>query len=134
MLKRSHRPAPIVLAAFISAMVAACDDGPTTPSTGALVTFRVRSETFRIHLQSEEQIEAARRAQAGGPARIPNGRIAAGTSINSGWNWHLQDVEFAEVTMELCDGIPSDVERAGVTFGGGRFCPWTAEVINITEL
>ena len=54
-----------------------------------------------------------------------------GTQVNTGWNWHLEDLTFAEVTIELCDGRPSDVERAGSQFGGGRFCPWTATVTRI---
>jgi hypothetical protein len=48
-----------------------------------------------------------------------------------GWNWHLEDVTFAESTIELCDGRPSDVERQGTSFGGGRFCPWAATIIDI---
>jgi hypothetical protein len=111
----------------------ACGDGPTAPSRGAVVTFRVVDETFRVHLLDERQIDAAHQAAIGGPARIPNGRVVAGTSVNTGWSWHLQDVEFAELTTEVCDGRPSDVEREGVTFGGGRFCPWTARVISIQE-
>jgi hypothetical protein len=51
--------------------------------------------------------------------------------LRSGWSWHLEDLRFAEVTIELCDGRPSDVERAGSQFGGGRFCPWTAAVTRI---
>jgi hypothetical protein len=53
--------------------------------------------------------------------------------VNTGWTWHLEDVEFAETTIELCDGRPSDVEREGAQFGGGRFCPWTARVLDIDE-
>jgi hypothetical protein len=49
------------------------------------------------------------------------------------WSWHLEDVEFAEVTIELCDGRPSDVERAGTAFGGGRYCPWSAAVVRIED-
>jgi hypothetical protein len=111
----------------------ACGDGPTAPSHGALVTFRVADETFRVHLLDESQIDAAHQAANGGRARIPNGRIVAGTGVNVGWSWHLEDVEFAELTTEVCDGRPSDVEREGVTFGGGRFCPWIARVISIEE-
>lgn len=112
---------------------AACDNGPTSPSDGALVTFRVADEQFRVELETHDQVEAARRAQQGGPARIPNGRIVAGTRENAGWSWHLEDVTFAEVTIELCDGRPSDVEREGVQFGGGRFCPWSATVLSVLE-
>jgi hypothetical protein len=108
----------------------ACGDS-TGPSEGVVVTFRVVDETFRVHLTGPEQIAAARRAQAGGPANIPNGRIVAGTGVNVGWSWHLEDVEFAEVTIEVCDGRPSDVERGGVSYGGGRYCPWSAEVVAI---
>jgi hypothetical protein len=126
---------PRLAAAVIAACVCtACgDDGPTAPSTRAVVTFRVADESFRVLLVGEQQIAAAHQAATGGRARIPNGRIVAGTSVNVGWSWHLQDVEFAEVTTEVCDGRPSDVERDGIGFGAGRFCPWTARVIAIDE-
>jgi len=106
-------------------------DSPTSPSTMATVTLAVGTETFRVALTTPEQVAAARAAQAGGRARIPNGRIVAGTQVNTGWTWHLEDVAFAEATIELCDGRPSDVERQGPAFGGGRFCPWRATVIRI---
>lgn len=120
--------------ALFSCVCLACGgDGPTSPSRGAVVTFRVVDETFRVHLLDERQIAAAHQAANGGRARIPNGRVATGTGVNRGWSWHLEDVEFAELTTEVCDGRPSDVEREGVSFGGGRFCPWTARVIDIEE-
>lgn len=112
-------------------ILAACGDGSTTPSGTAVATFSVAGETFRVQLVGDRQIDAARAAQAGGPARIPNGRIVAGAGVNQGWTWHLEDVEFAEAAIELCDGRPSDVERQGVQFGGGRFCPWNARVVSI---
>jgi hypothetical protein len=112
-------------------LAASCGGGPTSPSGRAIVSLSVAGETFRVQLTGARQIDAARAAQAGGPARIPNGRIVSGTSVNTGWSWHLEDVEFAEVTTEVCDGRPSDVERLGVQFGGGRFCPWSARVLAI---
>jgi hypothetical protein len=121
----------IAVASFVA--LAGCDNGPTSPSDGALVTFQVVDEQFRVELETQDQVAAARRAQQGGPARIPNGRIVAGTRENAGWSWHLEDVTFAELTIELCDGRPSDVERHGVQFGGGRFCPWSASVLSIVE-
>ena len=121
-------------AAILSCVSLACGGGgPTAPSRGALVTFRVVDETFRVHLLDERQITAAHHAANGGRARIPNGRIVAGAGVNVGWSWHLEDVEFAELTTEVCDGRPSDVQREGVAFGGGRFCPWTARVVSIEE-
>jgi len=123
--------AAIVLAATVAAC--GCGGSATAPSSSAVVTFTVSSETFRVSLTSEAQIAAARAAERGGPARIPNGRIVAGSQVNTGWNWHLEDVEFAAFTIELCDGRPSDVERQGTAFGGGRFCPWGASIVRIEE-
>ncbi len=107
------------------------DGTPTAPSLTAIATITVANETFRVRLTGDNQIAAARAAQAGGRAQIPNGRIVRGTQVNQGWSWHIEDVEFAESTIELCDGRPSDVEREGPTFGGGRFCPWTARTVRV---
>ena len=38
-----------------------------------------------------------------------------------------------EDSAQVCDGKPSDVERLGTGFGGGRFCPWSATVVRIDE-
>ena len=121
-----------LLVVALGLLAASCGgDSPTSPSTMATVTLAVGSEIFRVALTTPEQVAAARAAQAGGRARIPNGRIVAGTQVNTGWTWHLEDVPFAEATIELCDGRPPDVERQGPAFGGGRFCPWSATVIRI---
>ncbi|HJZ72720.1 MAG TPA: hypothetical protein VKE51_13335 [Vicinamibacterales bacterium] len=104
---------------------------PANPSRSAVVTFQVVNESFRVQLTTDAAIDAAMKAQAGGAAKIPNGRVVAGAEVNAGWSWHLVDVEFAEAAIELCDGRPSDVERAGTTFGGGRYCPWSARITSI---
>jgi hypothetical protein len=122
----------LIAGVALSIVVAvACDETPTAPSSGAVVTFAVAGETFRVALTTGDQVAAARAAQSGGREKIPTGRIVAGAQVNTGWTWHLEDVTFAEVTIELCDGRPSDVERAGVQFGDGRFCPWSATVVRI---
>ena len=119
-------------AALAAVHASACgDDAPTGPSSAAVVTFAVGSEAFRVALTTADQVAAARAAQSGGRAKIPIGRIVPGAQVNTGWSWHLEEVTFAEVTIELCDGRPSDVERAGVQFGGGRFCPWSARITRI---
>jgi hypothetical protein len=131
----SSRLRAIAVAALVllgaSVNFACDDDSPTAPSEGALVTFRVENETFRVHLTTDEQIRGAELALGNGPAKIPNGRIVAGEEVNEGFSWHLVDVTFAEVTIEVCDGLPSEVQRAGVNFGGGRYCPWSARVVSI---
>ncbi len=136
-VRRKTRSAPqrrLILAALLLSIVASgCADGPTSPSDTAVVTFGVAGETFRVQLVGERQIEAARAAQGGGSARIPNGQIVTGVGVNSGWSWHLENVEFVQVAIEVCDGRPSDVERQGTQFGGGRFCPWGARVLAIGD-
>ena len=134
-LFRSLRLRLLAAAALLTigaALTSACDDdSPTSPSEGAIVTFRVGNETFRVHLTTDEQIRGAELALGNGPAKIPNGRLVAGEDVNDGYSWHLVDVTFAEVTIELCDGLPSEVQRGGVNFGGGRYCPWGARVVSI---
>ena len=120
-----------LLIAFSVALATACSETPTAPTPSAVVTFAVAGEQLRVLLVGEAPIAAARAAQSGGAARIPNGRLVAGTQVNAGWSWHLQDVTFADVTIEVCDGRPSDVEREGPAFGGGRYCPWTAAILGI---
>lgn len=116
---------------LLATLVVACGGSPTPPSSQAVVTFAVANESFRVLLTSADQIAAARAAQAGGQTRIPNGKIVAGAQVNTGWSWHLEEIEFADVTTEVCDGRPSDVEREGSRYGGGRYCPWGARVTAI---
>lgn len=128
------KPSRLLLIPLLVVALVACDGStPTSPSTGVIVIFQVSGETFRVALDTPRQIAAARAAQAGGSARIPNGRIVIGTDVNTGWNWHLENVDFAAVTIEVCDGRPSDVERLGTSFGAGRFCPWTATIVRIDD-
>ena len=78
---------------------------------------------------------AARAAQAGGRARIPIGRIASGTQVNAGWSWHLEDVSFVEVAIELCDGRPSDVERQGIQqLRNISTLPWLHELAVMSDV
>lgn len=112
-----------------------CDESLTGPSGLEVVTFQVVGEQFRVRLTTDDQLRAAQAAQAGGRASIPVGRIVAGADVNTGWSWHLEDVSFAEATIEVCDGLPSHVERAGgPAFARGTYCPWSARVIDIRTL
>jgi hypothetical protein len=106
------------------------------PAAGVVVTFRVGDEEYRILLTDPADIEIARQLLAGEEApRIPNGRIVRGDDggVNTGYSWHIdpESVEFADFTIEVCDGVPSFVEDGTLT--GDQFCPWSAEVIAIEE-
>ena len=114
--------------------LAACGGGGASDDANApiVVTFEVIDERFKALLTDPADITTARRLLAGEDVpSIPNGRVLRETGVNEGYTWSLDpnDIEFAEVTIEVCDGLPSDVELGVVT--GDRYCPWSAAVIGI---
>ena len=77
------------------------------------MTFEVVDERYKVLLTDPADIEIARRLLAGEDVpSIPNGRVVRETGVNEGYGWSLDpnDIEFADVTVEECDGLPSDVE------------------------
>lgn len=124
-------PVGLAVGLAIAGFALGCEGGPTRPSANAIVTFRVVNETFRVRLSTAAQVAAAEAAFSGNGPRLPVGRIVMGAEVNIGWSWHLEDVQFADAAIELCDGLPSHVERDGVSFAGGTFCPWGARIVTI---
>lgn len=130
---------PLGRAAVLFAMVAplglgACNaaGGSPDPNAPVVVTFEVVDERFKALLTEPADIDIARRLLAGEDVpSIPDGRIVRETGVNEGYSWSLDptDIEFADVTIEECDGLPSDVETGVVT--GDRYCPWAATVIAV---
>jgi hypothetical protein len=128
-----------MLVAWLAAMLVGCDglapSGQSDPTSGAIiVTVRVAdAEEYRIRLTDPHDIEVARKLLAGESApRIPNGRVVRGESdVNVGYSWHIDpdSVEFADATIEICDGRPSDIEQGVIT--SDRYCPWSAELVAI---
>ncbi len=101
------------------------------------MTLRVaNAEEYRIRLTDPADIVVARRLLASLEApRIPNGRVVRGDpDVNVGYSWHIDpdSIEFADATIEVCDGRPSDVEKGAIT--SDRYCPWSAKVIHIQAL
>ena len=107
-------------------------------STGpTVVTFEVAGyadETYKIELATPELIEHVKQIMAGEDvALIPNGLVVRDDpSVNAPWSWHIDptSLEFADVTTEVCDGLPSYVEDGTVT--SPYFCPWLTKVIDLT--
>lgn len=128
----------LTLILFSLAWLTACAGSATEvpQKEGVIVTFRVADvEEYKIRLTDPADIEIARKLLAGEEApRIPNGVVVRGDpDVNVGYTWHIdpESVEFADFTMEVCDGLPSDVEKGIIT--SDRYCPWSAEVIAIDE-
>ncbi len=123
----------------------ACDDpaGPDAPGLegGVLATFRVVDEKFSVWTDDPEaiaQLEA--RWNGNSQASIPTAPVRAGAGKadhNAPWSWHLDpdSLQMAELTMEVCDGRPSMVEEnlSYWTDTVGRYCPWSAELIELED-
>jgi len=105
------------------------------PTSGPVfVTFRVAdTETFRVELVEPDDIAIAYALLAGEAApAIPNGRLVRGPNdVNVGHPWTLDpaDIEFADITTEVCDGLPSMVDDP--SFTSDRYCPWAAAVVAV---
>jgi hypothetical protein len=107
---------------------------PTPGTEPVVVTFRSSNgKTWKQRLTQPDDIAIAWKHVRGEEApKIPNGKIVRGTSdLNAGWSWHLDplDFEWADVTMELCDGIPDYVSDGTIT--SDRFCEWGAVVVDV---
>jgi hypothetical protein len=122
----------VALLALLAPILAACGGpGSDDPNAPVVVTFEVIDERYKVLLTDPADIQIARQLLDGDDVpSIPNGRIVRETGVNEGYGWSIDpnDIEFADVTIEECDGLPSDVEIA-VT--GDRYCPWAATVIGI---
>ncbi|MCP2256914.1 hypothetical protein LX15_000597 [Streptoalloteichus tenebrarius] len=109
-----------------------------TPAPEYVATIRTAGdEVYRVRLVEQADIDIALRLRDGDPnaPKIPNGRIVRGSAdVNTGYTWHIdpKDFAWADFTMEVCDGRPSDVENGILT--GDRFCPWNATVVSVRRI
>ncbi|HUG75537.1 MAG TPA: hypothetical protein VMM81_07705 [Acidimicrobiia bacterium] len=141
----------LVGALTISLLVAACGGSagdtttttsPTTtvPTSGDVIAeFRTPDgETYRVLLTGVAAAQARAAFAAGENPGIPNGYIERGDGeVNLGHDWHIRDVEFADMTIEVCDGTVSYIDDLGydefVNQHGNQFCPWGAELVDLVE-
>jgi hypothetical protein len=104
------------------------------PAGSVIVTFAVEAEGFKVLLTDPADITIAQALLAGEEAPpIPNGLVVRDDSgVNAPWSWHLDpdSIEFADITIEVCDALPSYVEEETLT-PDDRYCPWSARVIAV---
>jgi hypothetical protein len=108
---------------------------------GALATFEVEGERFRVWTTNPQTIHDLHELQKGtSTANIPNGHILRGPGRarhNAPYHWHLdpQDIAMAEVAIEVCDSLPSYVEENVDEFVErvGRYCPWAAKLVGLRD-
>jgi hypothetical protein len=119
----------VLVVAAVAAVLIATSLAPRNP----VATFQVVDETYRIELATPELVAHAEALLAGeSVAAIPNGVVVRNDAgPNAPWSWHIDPatLEFADVTIEVCDGLPSYVEDEIVT--SDHFCPWSAKIIAI---
>ena len=104
-----------------------------TPESHPVATFQVVDEQYKIELATPELVAHAEALLAGEDvAAIPLGTVVRDDpGVNVPWSWHIDPatLQFAELTIEVCDGLPSYVEDETVT--SPDFCPWSAEIVSI---
>ena len=135
-MRGSTRAAGLAFAVAAAIALTGCTEPVVVtpaPAAGIVVTFEVNEgERFRVLLiDPADQAIANTLLEGGEGPDIPNGRIVRDTGVNEGWSWSLDpnDFEFADLTTEVCDGEPSDVESRTLT--SDRYCPWSARVVEI---
>jgi len=128
----SARPLRLLAAAAVAASAALAGCAAEEPGS-PVATFEVVGESYRIELATPELVEHAERLLAGEDvAAIPVGTVVRGDpGVNEPWSWHIDPatLEFADMTIEVCDGLPSYVEDGTVT--SEQYCPWSARIVSI---
>jgi len=135
----------ILMITFVMLLVTistACSPTPTEElKGGVLATFDVHGDTFKIWVTNPDTIQQLYDLQDGvSQANIPNGRIHHGpgkANHNEPWSWHVdpEEIEMAEMTIELCDGalwfFEEEVDYFVETVE--RICPWEAKLVNLED-
>ena len=110
-----------------------CGD-PVAPDPEAVFEVQVVHERFRVQVNDRVQIDSFAARLASGAEGNITGTLAAGDGgVNAPWSWHLDPhtVQVADISIELCDGLPSFVE-ADLTYWLGtvkQYCPWAVKIV-----
>jgi len=125
----------LAIAIIAAGSLAACDEAASSPNNGATFVVQVEDEQFRVRLEDAATIAQARALIANGQQKNVNGEIARGSGgFNTGYSWHLRPatVAFADVTIELCDGMPSYVEENVDYYVDTvkQYCPWGVRIVS----
>ncbi|HVY46211.1 MAG TPA: hypothetical protein VHB21_10045 [Minicystis sp.] len=106
------------------------------PSTGLWATFDVGGESFSSEIDAPAGVEQAVDLwQRRSSASIPNGElVCAEAPYNCAWSFHQDPatIGFADVTTEVCDGLPSYVDAHCAAFGK-YYCPWGAKLVALRD-
>lgn len=123
-----------VLLVSLSALRLVQDGGSSSHTMHRYFLVDVEGERFIIYVTDPETIRLAEENMKGLNTMFPIGRLAYGDGgFNRPWSWHLEpsSVRMVEVAIELCDGLPSFVERELEYWVEvvGRYCPWGGRIM-----
>lgn len=115
---------------LLALALSACSAEGIGIGTGGTFVVAVGNEQYRVRIDNALLATKARRMMSGAERQqIVTGEVARGDGgFNVGYAWHIKPstIAFADVTMEVCDGRPSDVE-SDVDYWVDTvkvFCPW----------
>ncbi len=108
----------------------------TPPNDGLWATFDVVGEVYRANITNPTGITQAIDLWTGkSTTAIPNGTlICSPAPYNCGWDFHQDPatIQFADFTIEVCDGTPSYVDANCSSFGN-QYCPWSAKLTELRD-
>lgn len=102
---------------------------------------QVNQEFFVLRLIDPKSVMLARKRISGAaPQGIVSGKLAdtdGGFNVDpdskTAWSWHLipETVKFPQLSMEVCDGRPADVENNKQHWLNDvkMYCPWQAKIL-----
>jgi hypothetical protein len=105
---------------------------------GALIHFRICDQDLTAWMTDDAFIDEALVLEGAEEGRIPNFfQVVKGTDCDPQWSWHVSPsaAEWADFTIELCDGCPWYIEENlddWVDQVGG-YCPWLADVVSVDD-
>ena len=126
-----------MVGALMVAIGAGCKEGSPTETGGDLFEIAVQTgnglEKFRVRIEDPVQAAEAARLLATGENRNISGSLARGDgAFNEPYGWHLvpSTVHFADLTIEVCDGSPSDIDEDLDYWVETvkQYCPWGVSV------
>jgi len=109
-------------------------DKDSETAAGQYFTVRVHNETFVMYVTNAETIRLAVDNFQGKNSLFPSGKITfENGGYNDPWHWHYvpDSVRMVEVSVEVCDGLPSYVDSHLTDFYSVGYCPWGGKIIRV---
>jgi hypothetical protein len=112
-----------------------CDsENPVEQPTGQYFVVQVVNEQFTMLVTDPATIQLAIANFEGKNQMHPTGSVMPGNGgFNQPWDWHYvpESVRMAEISIEVCDGLPSYVNTHLNDFIAVGYCPWSGKILKV---